>query len=138
MNKDEIRECLACKIVLLDKIAINTTDQAHFVAERRMSSLGRLLRDRAALIERLAEIDAKLRSEPGWNSSRLFAADVQAIEEKQQSLMAACRRVLNQALAEQQRIGAEIGNSRIMRKAKANYVHKWTLATFRNRINVKG
>lgn len=138
MNTDEIRACFAEKRDLLGKISSNTDYQACFVAKRQLRSLGRLLRERAVLIERLAAVDGKLRGDPSWRNSKLFATDVQAVEEKQQEVLAACKRVLQQASAEQMRIGAEMGISRVMRKVKANYLQGWKIMIPGQRLNVKG
>jgi ribosomal 50S subunit-associated protein YjgA (DUF615 family) len=137
MNTDEIRACLAEKMDLFDKISANTSYQACFVAKRQLRSLGRLLREREALIAQLAGVDEKLRSDMGWRTN-LFAVEVQALEERQQKTLAACRQVLNQASAEHMRIGAEMGKSRQMRMVKANYVHGWIAMASGHRLNVKG
>lgn len=138
MNGEEILACLAEKLALLDKIGINTAYQGRLLTKRRLGSLGRLLSERSMLIEQFGAIDAKLSAEPGWKNDRQFAAAVQTVTEKQKKVLTTCRRVLNAALAEHMRIGAEIGASRVMRRARDKYASNRGTTAAGLRLNIKG
>ncbi len=138
MNKDEMRECLARKRAILEKIGANTATQDKFVRRREMRGLRRLLRERAVLIDALGAVCYLLDEERAWLNSGLFTTELRLLGALQTDILSECDRVLHLAMTERTRIAAEINNSRLMRKAKSNYVHKWTLAAFSNRLNVKG
>ena len=139
MNREEAKECLAQKLAILEKIAANTATQGKFVGRREMRGLRRLLGERAALIDALAAVDERL---GGEDNRRLlaaaFTAEVRAIDAKHREVLAACGRVIEQACAERSRIAAEINNSRQVRQAKNQYVNRWQVAAWGNRLNVKG
>lgn len=139
MNQEEIRECLTQKMAILEKIGVNTATQNRFVRRREMRGLRRLLRERAALIDEFATVNKRLLNDKNWQqTSVFFAAEVRAIDAKQKEILDDCDEVLQLAIAEKARIAAEINNSRLMRRAKSNYVHRWTTMAFSNRLNVKG
>lgn len=138
MSSAEIREFLAEKMAILDKIGINTAVQNKFVRRREMRGLRRLLRERAALIDELGAVTRRLAVDKGWQGSGLFDDELQAIAARQKEVLDGCDQVLQLAMAERTRIAADINNNRLMRRAKSNYVNKWTIAAFSNRLNVKG
>lgn len=139
MKLDEIRNCLTKKLEILEKIRANTESQSRLVSKLRMTGLRRLLRERAALIDELAAVDSRLESEPDWQGGGLFPAEARAMAVKQKEVLAVCDAVMRQAMAEQERIKAELTKSRVMRQAKKRYVHNWQVNTLvGNRLNVKG
>lgn len=138
MNREEMRECLASKLAIIEKIGANTATQERFVRRREMRGLRRLLRERAALIDEFGAVCNRLSAERAWQNSGLFADEMRAIDARQKEIFDECDRVMQLAMAERTRIAAEINNSRLMRQVKSNYVNKWTLAAFSNRLNVKG
>lgn len=138
MNRNETRESLKRQEEILDKIAANTAAQERFVRRHELRGLRRLLRERAALLERLADVAGRPRRDAAWRQDGLFAAELEAIERKSREIIDASRRVIQAAAAERLRLAAEIGKSRRMRQAKSNYVDRWAIMTFGSRLNIKG
>ncbi len=131
----ETRERLARKAVLLEKIAANTATQGRFVRRREMRGLGRLLRERAALIGELAAVNKQL---AGERLGGLLAAEARALIARQREITTACEHVIQQAAAELGRIAGEIAASRTKRRMKTVYVDTWQRAARGSCLNVRG
>ena len=139
MKLEDIKNNLATKLVILEKIHANTEAQGRFVRKRQLTGLNRLLRERAVLIEKLAAVNSRLSAENGWRDDRRLAAALQAVEKKQKETLSVCQLVVRQTMTEREQIREELYTSRSIRKAQRHYTRKWPGKTVvGNRLNVKG
>jgi hypothetical protein len=130
--------CLSQKTQILEKIAANTETQCRFIHGRKMKGLNRVLRERAALIEELAAINAELASDQTWKSLPRLTAMMQDTSNKQMEIMERSHQVLQQAITEKACIAAELKNSRVQRQVKSQYVNPWAVMARGHRINERG
>ena len=125
-EEGKLLACLGRKLLLLDKISANTEVQSRFVRRREMRGLGRLLRERAALIEELAAVNREIEDQ-GLEGLKTAAAVAQAaaVAAKEREVLAACRRVLEEAVAERSQIAAELNSLRRRRQLQKQYDPPW-------------
>lgn len=137
-QRGNIEEYLNRKLAILEKIAANTETQRRFIPRRDMRGLRRVLREREALIEGLADVNRDLARNPGWKTMTALAAKMQEMTMKQKEILARSSQVLQQAIMERNRIAAELNSSRVVRYIKTRYVNHWTIMARGGRINEKG
>jgi hypothetical protein len=136
MVEQEIREHLVRKLAVLERIAANTETQERFIRRREMRGLGRLLRERAVLIDELAAVNERL---AGERLGGLLADEARALNARQREIVAACEHVIRQAMAERIRIAGEIAASRTKRRMNNVYFKSnWQVMARGSCLNVKG
>ncbi|MEN6411719.1 MAG: hypothetical protein ABFC84_03010 [Veillonellales bacterium] len=129
---------LTQKMEILVKISANTETQCRFIHKREMKGLGRVLREREALLNELAALNKELASDPTWKYVPAAAPMMRDISQKQQELLERSKQVLQEAVAEHALIATELKSSRIRRHVKNEYVNTWTMISRRRLLNVRG
>jgi len=135
---EKVSDCLHKKMQILETIADNTETQFYFIRKREMIGLKRVLRERDALIKELITINEEFARDQNWTGVPGLTAMIQDIAHKQQQVMDRSRQVLQEAIAEQARIAAELRKSKVQRQIKNQYVNPYAIATRGYRINEKG
>lgn len=134
---EKARNCLQRKVQLLEQIAAKTETLCRFVPARKMTGIGRVLRERKALIDELAAVNAEIASNPAWKNTGL-APLIQEAAGRQQNIVERSRQMLQQAMEEKARIASEIRTSRVHRQARSQYVTPWRAMMPGCRFNKKG
>ena len=137
---EEVSACdfLRCKLHILEQMAAKNETLSRFVCDRKMTGLRRVLRERQALIDELAAVNAEWDSNPGWKDIPGLAPLLEKAAGEQHEVLERCRQVLQQAIAEKECIAGELRNSRIQRQIKNQYVTPWAVMLPGCRFNKKG
>lgn len=138
VNLAEIQDRLLLKLEILEKIGANTDTQSRFIRKRELRGLRRLLRERAALISELEAVSRELESVGGWEGSEGLQAMARTIAAKQREIMDRANAVLREAVTERERIGSELKNIRIRRRAAREYAPPRMPVPWGGRFNAKG
>ena len=137
MKQLETQECLQRKLTILEKIEAKTETQSRFIAKRDMRGLKRILRERAALLTELAEINQQLELDSKDKSAELNSL-VKTIAAKAQQVLQRSEQVLQQAKLEREKIGNELKSIRNKRRLMKQYLGKWQLCLRGKRFSAKG
>lgn len=138
MNQDQARDYLATQMELLDQIRANTERQSRFIKSREIRGLGRMLRERSVLIERLVMIN-KLLQEVDWEAADSNLKNIrQTAVDQQDEIYRYINRVMNEAMVERDKIKMELNSIRVKKNLKNQYEIKWKVLSFGNRFNAKG
>ncbi len=137
MTRDEIQQLLEQQLELLERIRANTETQRYFIRQRELRGLGRMLQEREVLINQLGAVRQAVEAFADWRNDPGLERLVESIELKRDETFQLINCVYREALAEKQRIGAEIKNLRLKRQLKNQYVLKWTMLSWGNRFNEK-
>ena len=135
---EKARDCLTKKRQILEAIAANTETQGRFIQSRKMKGLKRVLKEREALLQELAAVNAELADDQTWKSRQDLAGLIQEIAGRQQEIMERSNQVLQQAVTERACIAAELRKSKIGRQVNNHYVNPWGVMPQGRRINEKG
>jgi hypothetical protein len=123
---------------ILDKLAANTETQCRFIHKREMRGLGRVLGERAVLLQELSAVNKKLVNDPTWKKLPALAPVIREIAHKQQELLERSGQALQEAMAERALIATELKNNKINRQVKNGYVNPWARIAGGRFINEKG
>jgi len=126
------------KIEIVERIAAKTETISRFIGKRKMKGLGRVLREREALLSELAAVNRELADDRRWQTMDELAPLRAALAAKQREVLDRSAEIVRQARTELARIALELKRSRTMRQAKNNYVNRWQIMTAGRRLNVKG
>ncbi|CQR71981.1 hypothetical protein SOV_06850 [Sporomusa ovata DSM 2662] len=132
------RDSLRRKLQILEQIAVKNETLSRFVRDRKMTGLRRVLRERQALIDELAAVNAEWDNNPIWKHTPGLAHLLQEAAGKQQEVRERCRQVLQQAIAEKACIAAELKNNRVQQQIRSQYVTPWSVMLPGCRFNKKG
>jgi hypothetical protein len=135
---EKARGCFNKKLQILGEIAANTETQCHFIQDRKMKGLKRVLKEREALLKELVAVNEELAGDQTWKSRQNLAIVIQEIADKQQEIMERSKQVLQQAVAEKARIAEELRQSKIRRQVNSRYVNPYAVMARGRRINEKG
>ena len=135
---EEARSCLQRKLEILEQIAAKTETLCRFIPDRKMTGIGRVLRERKALIDELAAVNAEVAGNPAWKS----VSDIEQLRQeavgKQRQILERSRQVLQQAIEEKACIAAELKKSRVHRQVRNQYVTPYKSMLPGCRFNKKG
>ena len=135
---EEARSCLQRKLQILEQIAAKTETLCRFIPDRKMTGIRRVLRERNALIEELAAVNAELAGNSAWRSLSGIEPLRQEAASKQRQILERSRQVIQQAIEEKTRIATELKNSRIHRQVRNQYVTPYKVMLPGCRFNKKG
>ncbi|SDE48560.1 hypothetical protein [Sporomusa acidovorans] len=137
-GEEEARKCLQRKLQILEQIAAKTETLSRFVPDRKITGLGRVLRERKALIDELAVVHAQIANNPAWKHEAGLATLVQEATGKHREVLERSHQVLQQAMQEKTRMASEIRSSKLYRHARSQYVTPWRDMMAGCRFNTKG
>jgi hypothetical protein len=137
MEQASVRSLLVKKMEILAAIAANTETQIRFVLKREMRGLRRLLNERELLIRGLAAVNADLEQAGQHLQAGLFQDLLQPIALKQLEIANQSAKALQAAVAERDKIAAELHSVRALKNLQNGYVRRW-LPVRGNRFNEKG
>ncbi len=137
MTREDAQQLLEEQVELLERIRANTETQRYFIRRRELRGLGRMLQERAALINELGAVRQALEAFADWRSDPGLEPLLTTIELKRDETFRLINCVYREALAEKERIGAEVKKLRLKRQLKNQYVLKWTMLSWGNRFNEK-
>ncbi len=135
---EKARDYVTKKKQILDKLAANTETQCRFIHKREMRGLGRVLGERAVLLQELSAVNKELVSDPTWKKLPALAPVIRDIAQKQQELLKRSDQVLQEAMAERALIATELKNNKINRQVKNGYVNPWARIAGGRFINENG
>lgn len=137
MTQQDVYDCVQRKLQVLDKIAANTSTQIRFARKLQLKGLGRMLKERADLIDELATVNKQLAiASCGVTSSELQDL-LAAIVKKQSEIIVAGNQALQTAVGEQKGIKDKLCRIRAGRRLQSQYLQRW-LPTHGNHINAQG
>jgi hypothetical protein len=137
MTEQDVYDCLQRKLQVLDKIAANTATQIRFVHKLQLKGLGRMLKERADLINELAMVNKELVVASYRVTSPEFHDLLAVIAKKQYEIIVAGNQALQNAIGEQESIKDKLYRIRAGRRMQSQYLKRW-LPTCGNHINAKG
>lgn len=123
---------------ILEKIAAKTETQRRFIHKGEMRGLGRVLRERDALIDELVAINIELAREQAWKEVQGLRPMIQDIINREQAIIERSKQVLQEAIAEKARIAAELRNRKVQQQVKNQYINPWAVVGRGSRINERG
>ena len=139
MGQREQASCfLNQKLQILKQLAANTETQFRFIPRREMNGLGRVLDERAVLLEQLAALNHQLAKDQSWKNLKMLAPLLRDVSNQEQELIQRSKEVLQDAINEQKLIAAELKNSKVHRQVNNQYVNPWTIMGRGGHINAKG
>ena len=138
MNKSEIAACLAKQLALIKHVMKNLETQDRFLHTPHMKGLNRMVGEQAVMIEEYRKLSDQLGETTDWKDDGELKMLWQAVEEQHKIMLAACRKMLQEAMTKRKGIAAEIGRTKQQRYMKGKYVRQWQLAAVRPRFNVTG
>lgn len=134
----QARDYLIKKIEMIKKIAANTETQHRFIHKREMKGLGRVLGERDVLLAELASLNCELAKDKTWETTSVLAPIIQEVVAEQQAILERSKQVLEEAMAERNRIATELKNKRIHLQVRSHYVNPWAIVASGARFNAKG
>ena len=123
---------------ILEKIAAKTETQCRFIHKGEMRGLGRVLRERDALIDELVAINIELAREQTWKEVQGLRPMIQDITNREQAIIARSKQVVQEAIAEKARIAVELRNRKVQQQVKNQYINPWAVVGRGSRINERG
>lgn len=137
-QSEEAHSCLQRKLEILDQIAAKTETLCRFIPNRKMTGIGRVLRERNVLIDELAAVNAEVAGNPMWKNISGIEPLRQAAANKRREILERSRQVLQQAIEEKACIANELKNSRVHRQVRNQYVTPYKIMLPGCRFNKKG
>lgn len=137
LTQEDAQKCLIRKKEIVGAIVANTETQGRFIKARKMKGMRRILREREALLNDLAAVNAQLNRDSSWKKHGQLVFLAQEIEKKQQELLERSKYVVQEAIAERSQIAYELQKSKIGKQVRQTYVNPWVSQLSGARINEK-
>lgn len=139
MNQFELKECLAQKRQIIQRILANNETQRLFIKRQNMKGLQRLLLERDTLIGQLTTVEGKLRNAGGnWRQAAEWKEILQPINQERSALLDSCKLVAQEAIAARLQIADKLREIKAGRLLKDHYAPPWTGMGAGCQLSIKG
>lgn len=138
MNRKCVQDLLLQQEQVWTEIIAKTQTQLRFIGRREMKGLGRVLRERQHLIDKLSDIRRALLLESGWDVTREFQLLRQQIGLKEAEAIRLSEQAVQAAREERRQIAAELRQVKVRKTVQHTYFRSWQVQAVGKKFSAQG